>query len=89
MKRKAAKRKTAPPPARASSLDALCRGMAKRVLQRRLELGLSQTELARRAGMASVSLWRIERGHQIIRIQTLQRLPALLEEARREAAATP
>ena len=45
----------------------------------RAERGLTQTELAEKAGLSRNVIWRIERSHGAIRLATLGRLAMALE----------
>jgi DNA-binding XRE family transcriptional regulator len=62
-------------------------GLARRLIRDRRAVGLTQTELARRAGIAAESLNRIEKGKLTPTIATLQKIDRALELAE-EAQAT-
>jgi len=53
--------------------------IGRSVRERRLDLGLSQTELARRAGMTQPALSRLEAGGVIPTIPLLERISAALD----------
>lgn len=53
--------------------------LARIVIRRRLELGLTQEELAGRMGTSHSAISRIESGQHSTSVQTLQRLAAALE----------
>lgn len=53
--------------------------IGRAVRERRLVLGLSQTELARRAGMTQPALSRLEAGGVIPTIPVLERITAALD----------
>ena len=53
--------------------------LARIVIRRRMELGLSQEELAGRMGTSHSAISRIESGQHSTSVQTLQRLAAALE----------
>jgi DNA-binding XRE family transcriptional regulator len=53
--------------------------LGEQVLSRRLELGLSQTELAERLGTSRSRIYSIENGEANPRLDTLQRLADALE----------
>ncbi|HEY4701271.1 MAG TPA: helix-turn-helix transcriptional regulator [Streptosporangiaceae bacterium] len=53
--------------------------MGQAVRERRLALGLSQTELAARAGMTQPALLRLEAGGVIPTIPLLERISAALD----------
>ena len=71
--------------------------VARAVVRRRRELGLSQGELAKRLGTSQMQVWRIESGQANITLDTLQKLAETLmltvelhppREQRERAAAT-
>jgi ribosome-binding protein aMBF1 (putative translation factor) len=53
--------------------------LARIVIRRRMELGLTQEELAKRMGTSHSAISRIESGQHGTSVQTLQRLAAALE----------
>jgi ribosome-binding protein aMBF1 (putative translation factor) len=53
--------------------------LARIVIRRRTELGLTQEELAQRMGTSHSAISRIESGQHSTSVQTLQRLAAALE----------
>jgi ribosome-binding protein aMBF1 (putative translation factor) len=53
--------------------------LARIVIRRRMELGLTQEELAKRMGTSHSAISRIESGQHATSVQTLQRLAAALE----------
>lgn len=53
--------------------------LARIVIRRRMELGLTQAELATRMGTSHSAISRIESGQHSTSVQTLQRLAAALE----------
>ena len=53
--------------------------LARIVIRRRTELGLTQEELAQRMGTSHSAISRIESGQHTTSVQTLQRLAAALE----------
>lgn len=52
--------------------------LARTVVERRKELGLSQEELARAAETSQSQIWRIESGQENLRLDTLHRLERIL-----------
>lgn len=52
--------------------------VARAVVRRRQELGLSQGELAKRLGTSQMQVWRIESGEANITLDTLQKLAETL-----------
>ena len=50
------------------------------IRERRIDLGWSQTELARRSGVTQADISKIENGHLDARWSTIQRLSAILAE---------
>ena len=55
--------------------------LARKIVRMRTEAGLSQAELARRAGIRVETLNRIERGKRLPATATLARIQRALEEA--------
>jgi ribosome-binding protein aMBF1 (putative translation factor) len=53
--------------------------LARIVIRRRMELGLTQEDLAKRMGTSHSAISRIESGQHATSVQTLQRLAAALE----------
>ena len=53
--------------------------LVDRLVEERLALGLSQTEVAARMGTSQSAVARIERGDADVRLSTLQRYVAALE----------
>ncbi|NOX55148.1 MAG: helix-turn-helix transcriptional regulator [Planctomycetes bacterium] len=58
--------------------------LAEKLVRRRLACGLSQAELARRAGIRPETLNRIERGHTTPDFATVRKLVVAMNEAERE-----
>jgi DNA-binding XRE family transcriptional regulator len=58
--------------------------LAQKLLRRRRAMGLSQAELARRAGIRPETLNRIERGRTTPDFATIRRLVIAMHEAERE-----
>jgi len=54
--------------------------MGQRLRQRRLDAGLTQQELARRAGVRLETISRLENGHRYPALHTLHALLGVLEE---------
>jgi DNA-binding XRE family transcriptional regulator len=76
------------------AVEALRVGLARRLIRDRRAVGLTQVELARRAGIAAESLNRIEKGKLTPTITTLQKIDRALEhaekaQAREDARGTP
>jgi ribosome-binding protein aMBF1 (putative translation factor) len=61
------------------------RSLAERLVRRRQAAGLSQAELARRAGVRSETLNRIERGRTTPDFATVRKLVLAMNAAEREA----
>jgi DNA-binding XRE family transcriptional regulator len=61
--------------------EAMRIGLARRLIRDRRAVGLTQVELARRAGIAAESLNRIEKGKLTPTIATLQKIDRALEQA--------
>ena len=55
--------------------------IARKIIQRRAELGLSQTELAKRAGIRVETLCRIETGKMTPSVATVERIERGFEQA--------
>jgi len=60
-------------------------GLARRLLRRRRQAGLTQADLARRAGVRVETLCRIEKGKMTPSTLVFDKLHRALEEAQREA----
>ena len=54
-------------------------GLNERLVARRIELGLSQTEVAARMGTSQSAVARLESGEVDVRLSTLERYAAALE----------
>ena len=54
--------------------------LVDRLVEERLALGLSQTEVAARMGTSQSAIARLERGDADVRLSTLQRYAAALEQ---------
>jgi transcriptional regulator with XRE-family HTH domain len=69
------------------------RELVQRLVEVRLQLGLSQTEVAARMGTSQSAVARLERGDADIRLSTLQRYAAALDRrvgfAMRDRASGP
>lgn len=65
------------------------RELGDRVLQRRLELGISQRELARRTGTSQNRIYLIETGEANPTLTTLERLAVVLGAELRVELASP
>ena len=63
----------------AEDRDLLLRQIGMRVLKRRQELGLTQTEVADRVGIGRPNVYRIEHGKQNVTVDTLCKLADALE----------
>jgi DNA-binding XRE family transcriptional regulator len=61
-------------------------GLARRIIHRRRQAGLSQKELARLAGVRVETLCRIEKGKINPTTLTFEKITRALDKARREAA---
>jgi DNA-binding XRE family transcriptional regulator len=61
-------------------------GLARRLIRDRRAVGLTQVELARRAGIAAESLNRIEKGRLTPTMATLQKIDRALEQAEKAQA---
>lgn len=68
------------------ALEAVRINLAISIIRHRRKIGLSQAELARRAGIRPESLNRIEQGHVDPSIRTIKKLDRALTEAEAEAA---
>jgi transcriptional regulator with XRE-family HTH domain len=54
--------------------------LVDRLVEERLSLGLSQTEVAARMGTSQSAIARLERGDADVRLSTLQRYAAALDQ---------
>jgi DNA-binding XRE family transcriptional regulator len=66
------------------ALPALRSGLARKLIKRRWAVGLSQAELARRAGIRSETLNRIERAKVTADAATVTKIVRVLERAERQ-----
>lgn len=71
----------------ASELDRIT--LARKLVRRRRAVGLSQAELARRAGVRAETLNRIERGRTTPDFATVRKLVVAINAAEREHAGIP
>ncbi|HUT35585.1 MAG TPA: helix-turn-helix transcriptional regulator [Planctomycetota bacterium] len=62
--------------------------LARKIVRERRAAGLTQADLARRAGIRPETLNRIERGKAAPKIATVDRLANAIEQAKAEADAT-
>ena len=69
-----------------SDVDSDRSSMAERILRRRTAIGLSQAELARRAGIRSETLNRIERGHTMPDFATVRKLVMAMNAVEKQHA---
>ncbi len=63
------------------ALEAMAVGLARNILRARRKLRLSQTELARRAGIRTETLSRIEQGKHKPSVPTIDKIDRALREA--------
>jgi predicted transcriptional regulator len=68
--------------------EAMRIGLARRLIRDRRVVGLTQVELARRAGIATESLNRIEKGKLVPRMGTLQKIDRALKQGKKARART-
>jgi DNA-binding XRE family transcriptional regulator len=68
------------------AVEAMRVGLARRLIRDRRAVGLTQVELARRAGIAAESLNRIEKGKLTATMGTLQKIDHALDQAERAQA---
>jgi predicted transcriptional regulator len=61
--------------------------LARKLIRDRRRVGLTQTELARRAGIRAETLCRIEKGRSTPDMTTFKKVHRALEKAERELAA--
>jgi DNA-binding XRE family transcriptional regulator len=66
------------------AVEALRVGLARKLIKRRWAVGLSQAELARRAGIRPETLNRIERAKVTADTATVSKIVRVLEKAERE-----
>jgi len=62
-------------------------GLARRIIRRRRQAGLTQAELAKRAGIRPETRCRIEKGKETAGTVVFQKIHRALEVAQREADA--
>ena len=67
------------------AVEALTISLAIKIIRHRRRLGLTQAELARRAGIRAESLNRIEQGHVVPSIRTVDKIDRALREAEGES----
>jgi DNA-binding XRE family transcriptional regulator len=72
----------------APALDLDRASLAEKLVRRRQAAGLSQAELARRAGIRAETLNRIERGHTDPDFSTVRKLVVAMDAAERQHAAS-
>lgn len=68
-------------------MDALRVGLARKLINRRWAVGLTQAEVARRAGIRAETLNRIERAKVTADTATITRISRVLDRAEREKLA--
>lgn len=68
------------------AVQALRVGLARKLIQRRWNLGLSQAEVARRAGIRSETLNRIEKAKVTADTSTVAKIARVLDKAERKKA---
>ena len=68
------------------ALEALAVIQARDILRARRKLGLSQADLARRAGIRAETLNRIEKGKNVASVPTIAKLDRALREAEANGA---
>jgi DNA-binding XRE family transcriptional regulator len=68
------------------AVQAMRVGLARRLIRNRRAVGLTQVELARRAGIAAESLNRIEKGKLTPTMATLHKIDRALEQAEKDQA---
>jgi transcriptional regulator with XRE-family HTH domain len=69
------------------AMDALRVGLARKLINRRWAVGLTQAEVARRAGIRAETLNRIERAKVTADTATITRISRVLDRAEREKLA--
>lgn len=69
------------------AMEALRVGLARKLIKRRWAVGLSQAEVARRAGIRSETLNRIEKAKVTADTATVTKISRVLDKAERESAA--
>ena len=70
-----------------AAVEALRVSLARKIIRRRQAAGLSQVELARRAGIRPETLNRLEQGRHTPTVATVDKLDRALAEAEAEQAA--
>jgi ribosome-binding protein aMBF1 (putative translation factor) len=65
-------------------LEALAAVLARDILRSRRQLGLTQAELARRAGIRPETLNRIEHGKHTVSVSTVEKIDRALKKAKAE-----
>jgi transcriptional regulator with XRE-family HTH domain len=68
------------------AVERLCATLALKIVRHRRRLGLSQAELARRAGIRPETLNRIEQGKHSPSVPTVEKIDRALQEAEGEGA---
>jgi DNA-binding XRE family transcriptional regulator len=68
------------------AVEALRAGLARKIIKRRWGVGLSQAEVARRAGVRAETLNRIERGKVTADTATITKIDRVLEQAEKAQA---
>jgi DNA-binding XRE family transcriptional regulator len=68
------------------ALEALRVSLARKIIRHRRRLGLTQVELARRAGIRPETLNRIERGERSPSVATIDKIDRALKRAEKEEA---
>lgn len=70
------------------ALEALRVSLARKIIRDRRRLGLTQADLARRAGIRPESLNRIEQGHVSASVRTIEKIDKALRKAEGASAAS-
>lgn len=70
------------------AVEAMRAGLAKKLIRRRWAAGLSQAEVARRAGIRPETMNRIEKAKVTADTATIAKISRILDAAEREAART-
>lgn len=68
------------------ALEYMQASLARDIMRHRRQLGLSQAELARRAGIRPETLNRIEQGKRSPSVRTVEKIDRALQEAERASA---